>query len=113
MREETGTWLGQDMIDAYKRLHQENIALSIEVWQNNTLVGGLYGLAIGKAFFGESMFSLVSNASKAALIFLCNMLHSAKYSIIDCQVSNPHLLSMGAIHLPRNIFIKELKKAVS
>lgn len=113
LREDTGTWLGNDMIGAYTRLHNEGFAHSIEVWQNGQLVGGLYGLAIGKVFFGESMFSLVSNASKAALIFLCTFLDEDGFEIIDCQVSNPHLLSMGAIEIDRNIFIKRIKEAIT
>jgi leucyl/phenylalanyl-tRNA--protein transferase len=101
------------MMGAYTRLHNEGYAHSIEVWQKGKLVGGLYGLAIGKAFFGESMFSLVSNASKAALIFLCTFLEEDGFKIIDCQVSNPHLLSMGAVEIDRDIFIQKLKRAIS
>ncbi len=111
-RENSGTWLGDDMIEAYTRLHKEGYAHSIEVWQNNELVGGLYGLAIGKAFFGESMFSLCKNASKAGLVFLCSFLEEEGYEIIDCQVSNPHLISMGAEEIERNRFIQELKRSL-
>jgi len=84
-------------------------AHSIEVWdENDTLVGGLYGVSIGEAFFGESMFSRSSNASKAALIVLARYLHSKSWQMIDCQVTNDHLLSMGAQEIPREKFLAEL-----
>ncbi|MBP3587216.1 MAG: leucyl/phenylalanyl-tRNA--protein transferase [Paludibacteraceae bacterium] len=91
-------WLGEQMITAYKQLHQIQHAISIEVWQEEKLVGGLYGVAIGKNIFGESMFSLVPNASKLALIALAKIVGKAG-GIIDCQFETPHLLSMGGKHI--------------
>ncbi len=96
---EKGAWLGGRMIPAYKKLHEMNFAMSVEVWQDNELVGGLYGVAIGKNFFGESMFSLVPSASKLALIYLAYMVGKVG-GIIDCQFETPHLLSMGGRHIP-------------
>ena len=91
-------WLGGKMIPAYKRLHELQYAMSVEVWQGNLLVGGLYGVTIGKNFFGESMFSLAPNASKMALIYLAKMV-SHVGGIIDCQFETPHLKSMGGRHI--------------
>ena len=88
-----GTWITDDMKNAYVKLHQEGYARSIEVWQQDELVGGMYGVPVGNIFCGESMFSKVSNASKAALIHLCQ---SGSYQLIDCQVYTDHLVSMGA-----------------
>jgi leucyl/phenylalanyl-tRNA---protein transferase len=92
-KDQDGTWITNDMQKAYINLHKLGIAKSIEVWQNNKLVGGLYGLEINNIFCGESMFSKVSNASKAALIWLCK---KNNYALIDCQVRTEHLISMGA-----------------
>jgi leucyl/phenylalanyl-tRNA---protein transferase len=92
-RDQDGTWITNDMQKAYINLHNLGIAKSVEVWQNNNLVGGLYGLEINNIFCGESMFSKVSNASKAALIWLCK---ENNYTLIDCQVRTEHLMSMGA-----------------
>lgn len=100
-----GTWITDDMKKAYIKLHQEGIAHSIEVWQNNELVGGAYGVAIGAIFCGESMFSKVSNASKVALITLCQ---SEKYNLIDCQVYTEHLESMGARMISREEYMEIL-----
>ncbi|MES2417441.1 MAG: leucyl/phenylalanyl-tRNA--protein transferase [Bacteroidota bacterium] len=88
-----GTWITSEMQQAYIKLYENNLAQSIEVWQNNQLVGGLYGVKMGRVFCGESMFSLVSNASKAALIYLCKTM---EFNLIDCQLPNEHLMSMGA-----------------
>lgn len=88
-----GTWITDDMKNAYIKLYHEGYASSIEVWQQDELVGGMYGVPIGKVFCGESMFSKVSNASKSALIYLCQ---SGLYNMIDCQVYTDHLASMGA-----------------
>lgn len=88
-----GTWITDDMKNAYIKLHREGYARSIEVWQQDELVGGMYGIPVGKIFCGESMFSKVSNASKTALIHLCQ---SGFYDLIDCQVYTDHLASMGA-----------------
>ena len=96
--QERYAWLGGPMIEAYKKLHQLKHAMSIEVWSNEQLVGGLYGVVIGKNFFGESMFSLVPNASKMALIALSHIVGEAG-GIIDCQFETPHLLNMGGRHI--------------
>ncbi|WP_339659507.1 leucyl/phenylalanyl-tRNA--protein transferase [uncultured Polaribacter sp.] len=104
-----GTWITDDMQQAYMNLHKKGIAKSIEVWLDNELVGGLYGLEINNIFCGESMFSKVSNASKLAFIHL---VQSNKYSFIDCQVYNNHLASLGAIEIERELFLKLLKNNV-
>lgn len=102
------TWISDDIKAAYCQLHEMGYAHSVEVWQNDsenrTLVGGLYGLAMGKVFFGESMFSRVADASKVALVGLTQRLIELDYQLIDCQVTNPHLLSMGAREIPRTEF---------
>jgi leucyl/phenylalanyl-tRNA--protein transferase len=98
------------MIDAYVKLHELGYAKSVEVWQGNELVGGLYGIDLGNVFCGESMFSKVSNASKVAFITLVQNLKSRKYALIDCQVHNDHLESLGAKEIEREDFIKIIKK---
>lgn len=108
-----GTWINQNMINSYTELHDMGIAHSIECWKNDVLVGGLYGIAIGRAFFGESMFSTISNASKVAFAALCENLAKQGYLIIDCQVHNPHLESLGAQEIPRSDFLEILQKATS
>ena len=107
-RYEQGTWITADMITAYEHLHQTGWAHSIEVWQDDRLVGGLYGLVIGQALFGESMFSERSNASKIALLALDRMLADGTLGIIDCQVQSAHLLSLGAAVIPRREFMQLL-----
>ncbi len=97
-KDQPGTWITKEMQDAYIRLHEHGYAKSVEVWKDNVLVGGLYGVEIGDVFCGESMFSLVSNASKAALILLCQ---SNKFKLIDCQLPNDHLMSLGAEMISR------------
>jgi leucyl/phenylalanyl-tRNA--protein transferase len=104
---ESGTWITNEMKEAYIALHHAGIAKSIEVWEGKELVGGLYGVEIGKVFCGESMFSKVSNASKLALIHLVRENH---YSLIDCQVYNPHLASLGAMEINRAKFLAVLKQ---
>ncbi len=106
-----GTWITDDMADAYSRLHQQGWAHSIEIWQGNRLAGGLYGLAIGRAFFGESMFSRQTNASKAAMLALCQQMVQNDFEILDCQVESPHLVSLGASLMPRNKFAAVLRQA--
>ncbi len=106
-----GTWITDDMAHAYSRLHQQGWAHSIEIWQENRLAGGLYGLAIGRAFFGESMFSRQTNASKAAMIALCQQMVLNDFEILDCQVESPHLVSLGASLMPRNKFAAVLRQA--
>lgn len=109
LREEhAGTWITPAIQQAYIRLHQQNIAHSIEVWQDDLLVGGLYGIAQGKIFSGESMFSRQINASKYALIALCQYLIQHGGELIDCQVLNPHTASLGAINISRDIFLQKL-----
>jgi leucyl/phenylalanyl-tRNA--protein transferase len=99
-----GEWLTQDMQDAYIQMHELGWAHSVEVWQNNELVGGLYGIGFKGIFFGESMFSKVSNASKVALHNLCLRSHPLELKLIDCQVYTDHLASLGAEEIDRSIF---------
>lgn len=107
-----GTWIDEKMKAAYLRLHREGWAHSLEVWLEEKLVGGIYGVALGKAYFGESMFSKVPNASKAALIKLMRALEQKGFPFLDCQVYTPHLDSMGALEIPRDQFLSELKVAI-
>lgn len=104
-----GTWITEEMKAAYVQLHQLGFAHSIEVWEQERLVGGLYGVAVGDVFCGESMFSLVSNASKTALIHICR---SGAFKIIDCQVHSDHLESMGAQMISREEYIRILHKSL-
>lgn len=97
--EEEGAWLGPEMTEAYIRLHKQQLAASVEVWEDDRLVGGLYGVALGKCFFGESMFSLVPSASKLALIHLAWFLEERGGLMIDCQLETPHLKSMGGRYI--------------
>ena len=103
-----GTWINQDIIDAYTRMHQLGLAHSVEVWLNNELVGGFYGLQLGRVFYGESMFSKVSNASKAALIYFCLHAMQEGIEVIDCQQSTQHLISLGAREISRYDFLELL-----
>tara|TARA_B100001059_G_C17808937_1_gene570990 strand:- start:262 stop:1002 length:741 start_codon:yes stop_codon:yes gene_type:complete len=103
-----GTWITEDMIKAYDVLHTLGWAHSVEIWKSNNLVGGLYGIAIGKVFFGESMFSRLSNTSKISLLFIADHLNSGALKLLDCQVASDHLITLGATTLPRNKFIKNL-----
>ena len=103
-----GTWITNEMKEAYLKLHEMGHAKSYEVWQDGKMVGGLYGIDLGHIFCGESMFSLVSNASKFAFIQLAKELHQKKYSLIDCQLYTKHLESLGAEEIPRTEFIKIL-----
>ena len=107
-----GTWITEEMEEAYFNLHQLGFAHSVEVWEDNKLVGGLYGIAIGRCFFGESMFSLKPNASKVAFVALSQQLQQWGYTIIDCQVENPHLLTLGAKCIDRKDFLSILKDNV-
>lgn len=101
-----GTWISPEMVDAYLKLHEIGYAKSVEVWQDNTIVGGLYGVDLGHVFCGESMFSKVSNASKMAFIALTKKLKVENYRLLDCQVHNDHLESLGAREINRDEFIK-------
>lgn len=105
-----GTWITNDMIEAYCKLHELGIAKSVEVWQDDILVGGLYGVDLGHVFCGESMFSLVSNASKVAFITLVNHLKKENYKLLDCQVYNPHLESLGCREIDREEFMRILQQ---
>ena len=102
------TWITDEMNSAYIELHKRGYAHSIEVWQHDSLVGGLYGLALGKSFFGESMFSHVSDASKVALVMLCKALAEQDYTLIDCQVASDHLFSLGAVEISRELFLEQI-----
>lgn len=102
------TWITDDMQSAYQQLHEHGYAHSIEVWLDKELVGGLYGVCLGKVFFGESMFSRVSNASKVAFVSLAQSLEALGFNVIDCQVSSDHLLSLGAREIPRGEFLSHL-----
>ncbi len=106
------TWISDDFIKTYKKLHTQNFAHSVEAWnEKGELVGGLYGIILGKAFFGESMFSKQSNASKACFIKWVKMLEIQNFKLIDCQVHNPHLESLGAIEISKKEFLKLLDKS--
>ncbi|MBK7108653.1 MAG: leucyl/phenylalanyl-tRNA--protein transferase [Bacteroidetes bacterium] len=109
-KDDAGTWITPDFIDAYIALHKEGYAHSVEVWKEKELVGGLYGVAIGKIFAGESMFSTQNNASKYALIALIEKLKALQFLLVDCQVHSAHLESMGAEEIPRNTFMDIIKK---
>jgi len=108
--DQPGTWITHDMARAYGKLHQQGYAHSVECWQDETLVGGLYGIAIGRVFFGESMFSKVSDASKVALCHLVRQLQAWEFGLIDCQVYSDHLASLGAEEIPRDRFIERIKQ---
>lgn len=105
-----GAWLGPDMIEAYTEMHRQGFAVSVEVWQDDQLVGGLYGINLGRSFFGESMFSLVPNASKVALIHLAHMMEILGGALIDCQFETPHLRSMGGRYISYEEYINIIKK---
>jgi leucyl/phenylalanyl-tRNA---protein transferase len=107
---QSGTWIGPDMIAAYNKMHELGIAHSVEVWEGDSLVGGLYGLAIGNVFFGESMFSLKSNTSKTGFIRLVRWLKAEGYYMIDCQTETQHLASLGAETIARNDFLEILDR---
>jgi leucyl/phenylalanyl-tRNA--protein transferase len=108
--EQNETWILDEMIDAYTKLHEAGYAHSVECWQDNKLVGGLYGVVIGKVFFGESMFSRVSDASKISFVFLSKQLQKWGFELIDCQVYTPHLESLGAKMISRKKFITLLQQ---
>lgn len=106
-----GTWITRDMKAAYRRLHGAGWAHSVEVWDGDSLAGGLYGVAIGRGFFGESMFSGRPNGSKAAMLALCRELDSRGWPLLDCQVVSPHLLTLGASTVPRDRYAAMLAEA--
>lgn len=108
-----GTWITADMQQAYIQLHQQGFAQSLECWQGNKLVGGIYGVVLGKCFFGESMFSRVSNASKAVMAELDHYLQSNGFILLDCQVSSAHILSMGAVEISRQAFLHTIRQSLA
>jgi len=105
-----GTWITKEMQQAYIGLHKMGKAHSLEIWKENQLVGGLYGIAIGRVFFGESMFSRVTDASKAAFLALCRILDTSGFELIDCQVYSEHLETLGAREIDRSLFEKQLQQ---
>jgi leucyl/phenylalanyl-tRNA--protein transferase len=108
-----GTWITEEMIGAYTRLNHAGYAHSVESWHNGRLVGGLYGVIMGKVFFGESMFTEMSNASKVALVTFVEQLNQRHFKIIDCQVRTEHLISLGAREISRAAFLKVLNQALA
>ena len=104
-----GTWISSDIIEAYTQLHKMGYAHSVEVWEGNNIVGGLYGIALGKIFYGESMFAQVGNASKYGFITLAKQLESDHFKLIDCQQKTDHLLTMGATMINKQTFWNILK----
>lgn len=110
-RGQAGTWILPEMIAAYEALHRAGDAHSVECWMDGELAGGLYGVAVGSVFCGESMFSARPNASKLVLVHLARGLAAGGFTLIDCQVGNPHLASLGAVELPRRAFLAHLAQA--
>lgn len=108
-KDQPDTWITDEMVEAYSKLNELGFAKSVEVWENDELVGGLYGIDLGHVFCGESMFSKVSNASKVAFIHLAKQLELANYKLLDCQVYNEHLASLGCIEIEREDFMTLLK----
>lgn len=107
-----GTWLISEMIEAYMDLHETGLAHSVEAWQDGKLVGGLYGVSLGRAFFGESMFFHVPNASKAAFVTLNRLLAQWEFHFVDCQQATPHMLKFGAQEVSRREFLARLRAAI-
>lgn len=112
LKKNQGTWIVKDMIDAYCNLHESGFAHSVEVWQGGDLAGGLYGVSLGKCFFGESMFTRVSNASNIGLVKLLEHLKKLSFDMIDCQVATEHLTRFGARQIPRIRFLNQLEKSL-
>jgi len=108
-----GTWISPAMVAAYTRLFDAGYAHSVETWHDGVLVGGLYGVAIGRMFYGESMFSRMPDASKAALVHLARQLQQWNFGLIDCQMETPHLASLGARTMPRTVFTARLAELVN
>jgi leucyl/phenylalanyl-tRNA--protein transferase len=109
---QSGTWIVPEMVEAYVRLHEIGIAHSVESWRDGELAGGLYGMALGKVFFGESMFTRAPDASKVALVKLVERLRAAGFRVIDCQQATPHLASLGAREIPRNAFAQLVQESI-
>lgn len=112
-RDKKDTWISDEIIDVYTLLHRRGIAHSVETWDGGVLVGGLYGLAIGGAFFGESMFSRASNASKVALVRLVEHLKKREFVLLDSQIINDHVRQFGAVEIPRETYLDHLSVAIS
>ncbi|MDB5811670.1 MAG: leucyl/phenylalanyl-tRNA--protein transferase [Betaproteobacteria bacterium] len=110
---QNGTWISAEMIDAYSELHAGGVAHSIETWIDGELAGGLYGVALGRMFYGESMFTRTSNASKIALVHLVRQLERWQFGMIDCQMYTSHLASLGAREIPRTAFMRNLQELVN
>lgn len=110
---QVGTWIHPEMIAAYTALHDMGLAHCVETWMGGELVGGLYGVALGQVFFGESMFSRVPDASKIALVHLAKQLQRWKFGLIDCQVKTDHLTSLGAREIPRSEFSQQLDRLIA
>ena len=108
-----GTWITDQMLEAYASLHAAGLAHSVETWIEGELTGGLYGVALGSVFFGESMFSRASDASKIALVHLARQLERWKFGMIDCQMATAHLASLGAREIPRKDFVRALSELVN
>ena len=108
-----GTWITVEMLEAYKRLYELGYAHSVETWQEGALVGGLYGVALGGAFFAESMFTRTSDASKVALVSLVRQLQAWGFRLMDCQQSSPHVIALGAEEIPRHNFLDHLGAALT
>jgi len=111
--QQDGTWITEDMVAAYTTLHSRGIAHSVETWIGGELAGGLYGVALGRMFYGESMFTRSTDASKLALVHLVRQLERWQFGLIDCQMATPHLASLGARAMPRADFVRRLKVLVN
>lgn len=105
---QSGTWISEEMIAAYSQLHAMGLAHSVETWRDGELIGGLYGIALGKMFYGESMFSHASDTSKIAFVHLVRQLERWDFGMIDCQMKTSHLASLGAREIPRAVFVQRL-----
>ena len=112
-RPDEGTWISAEILDAYERLHALGIAHSVETWQDDRLVGGLYGVHLGGAFFGESMFHRVPNASKVALVVLVDRLRERGFTLLDIQWVTPHLVQFGAVEIARTEYLRRLQEALA
>lgn len=112
-KDEAGTWIVPDMIEAYCRLHKAGYAHSVEVWKDERLAGGLYGVSLGRAFFGESMFSSARDASKVGFCHLAENLKTKHFTLIDCQIQTDHLMRFGARSIPRAEFVQQLEQSLT
>ncbi len=109
---QSGTWITPNLVSAWTELHARGRYHSVEVWRGPQLVGGLFGMSLGRAFFGDSMFSVERDASKVALVTLCKALHEAGFTLLDAQAPTPHLRSMGAVAIPRAAYLEWLERAL-